>query len=1179
MPRRDPEVVRLANSLVGPMTISIRDHKVEFREARDSLRVLLAQISPAYDREVLTTKFVAKVKAPDRQAERILKIIEHAASAEADLLLFPELVAPFSHLRTIEEALRDVPRDLVASIPYEHTVVTDLLSVLCDEEIEHHGLIAATTDPRLVNFSRIFVKAGDEAQVFTQIKLTPFSGEFSLSAKDTLVCGRVLHRFVTNWGTFMFLICKDYVGEVRTEPPVPMFDFLKSLTAEGLHHIFVSAVNPEPEAFIQAARSFYYLQERSSRTYSVFLNTAELNESAIVFPLRPHAGMRSSREVEIAPLFEEKPKWGTVIRFPGRGEQLFEVTLVRLDRYAPSPTRHVFSPVHQVSVKSLSELGIETAELFFPRRERPSKAAPPHNLPAQATPFVGREEELSRIGDLLKGSACRLLTLLGPGGAGKTRLALQAAGEQLGAFPEGVFFVPLAPVRATELIVPTIADSLSFPFSGSREPTTQLLDYLREKQMLVVMDSFEHVLEGAGVVAEILETAPDVRVMATSRERLNLSAEWALEIGGLETPESPTVELPEDYSAIRLFMQSARRARPGFTLAEGEVHPLVQICQLVDGMPLAIELASSWVRMLSCREILGEIEQSLDFLATPARDVPERHRSMRAVFEHSWDLLAKEERDALMRMSIFRGGFRKQAAEEVAGASLLKLSELVDKSLLHRDPSGRYEMHELLRQYAQEKLDHAPSDRQTVRDLHCVHYAAFVHDREERLQGEQAKEALEEIGAEMENVRDGWAWAVKQRQENEMASYLQGVYRWCETRGRFAEGETMFGDAVAALTEVRKKTGKHRKLLLGKLLARQGAFASWLGDYGKGSGLLERSLAILRSLDAPKDTAFSLDQKGLIARGLGDYEEARRLCQESMEIRKRIADDTGMAASLINLGSVAHRRGQYAEAEQFYQEGLAAYRQLGRKKGIAVSLVSLGNVAEHLGDYAEARRLHEEALTIYGQVGDRRGIAACVHNLGNMACALGDYAEARTRYQESLEIKREIGQRQGLARSFQNLGLVARRLGEYAAAKRLYTESLVIAREVGDKPQIVNSLAGLGDTTCALGEPQESECFFRQALSIATEISAIPEALDALVGTAGLLASIGEEERALQLAAFALHHPVAWKETKERAEGLRRDLASQLPAEAVAAAEAAGKNAQMDRLVAEVLTPKASDAG
>jgi predicted ATPase/DNA-binding CsgD family transcriptional regulator len=385
-------------------------------------------------------------------------------------------------------------------------------------------------------------------------------------------------------------------------------------------------------------------------------------------------------------------------------------------------------------------------------------AGRPHNLPTQTVPFIGREVELAQLGALLGDPNVRLVTVLGPGGIGKTRLALEAATIQLEDFAQGAYFVSLAPLRDAQHIVPTMAQAIGYPFQGGgREPKRQLLDYLSEQQVLLVMDNFDHLLESAGLVSEILQATPGVKVLATAREPLNLQEEVRFRVGGLDFPDwealkdavdSQNRADPSDwveYSAIHLFVLSAQRILPGFAPGASDLKYIARICQLVEGMPLAILLAAVWVEILSVQEIADEIDRSLDLLEAEMHDVPARHRSIRAMFDSTWNRVTDVERDVLMRLSVFRGSFTRDAVQKVTGAGLQTLKTLVDKSLLQRDhEAGRYEMHELLRQYAETQLE-ASGRADAARDAHCEYYLVTLHQREATLDG-QRRSAVPPVG-------------------------------------------------------------------------------------------------------------------------------------------------------------------------------------------------------------------------------------------------------------------------------------------------------------------------------------------------------------------------------------------------------------------------------------------------
>ena len=377
---------------------------------------------------------------------------------------------------------------------------------------------------------------------------------------------------------------------------------------------------------------------------------------------------------------------------------------------------------------------------------------PQTNLPAETTPFIGRLDALEGIREWLESS--RLLTLTGPGGIGKTRLALKLATDMADNFNDGSFFVPLAPIQAVEHMVQGIAEVLKIPLTTDEDPKYQLLRYLRHKRLLLVMDNYEHLLAGANIVSEILQAAPAVTILATSRERLNLQSEAVFNVEGMALPDQEKPEKILKYDAIQLFLQNAVKICQSFAPSPDDLKKIADICHLVQGMPLAIELAAAWLHILSLDEIAEELDKSFDMLAGEMRDMPERHRSIRAVFEHTWFLLQQSEQKIFTILSVFRGGFTRDAAYHVAGATLPSLSALVNKSILRYQPgNGRFTMHELLRQYAQERLEMPPEASSTAYEDHAAYYAELMASSWTYLKDKRQVRTLREIEADLENIR------------------------------------------------------------------------------------------------------------------------------------------------------------------------------------------------------------------------------------------------------------------------------------------------------------------------------------------------------------------------------------------------------------------------------------------
>ncbi|HCB49019.1 MAG TPA: hypothetical protein DEP47_05740, partial [Chloroflexi bacterium] len=430
-----------------------------------------------------------------------------------------------------------------------------------------------------------------------------------------------------------------------------------------------------------------------------------------------------------------------------------------------------------------------------------------NNLPLPLTSFIGREDEIAEITGLLEEPHCRLLTLVGPGGIGKTRLALEVAqglvNPEMDAsteplFPNGVYLVALQPVALPDDIITTIASAIGFEFYQARDPKAQLYRYLAKKCLLLILDNFEHLLDAIELIEELLAKAPQVDLLVTSRSALNLVQEWLYHLEGMAYPQDGPIDAPEAFGAVQLFVERARRARHSFSLVEEGKH-VIQICQLVDGMPLGIELAAAWLRRLPCDEIAAELQRSLDILESDLHGLPDRHRSMRAVLSHSWSLLSREEREVLMKLSVFRGGFRREAAEYVASATLQNLSTLVDHSMLRLTITGRYEIHELQRQYAAEKLAERPELETAVRNRHCEYFADFMDQPPINLVGKRSKETMQALEADIDNIRLAWNWAVGQTRIRDLHRCIETMYWFSWFRAWPQDVKRAFRQAVGAL--------------------------------------------------------------------------------------------------------------------------------------------------------------------------------------------------------------------------------------------------------------------------------------------------------------------------------------------------------------------------------------------
>ncbi len=870
----------------------------------------------------------------------------------------------------------------------------------------------------------------------------------------------------------------------------------------------------------------------------------------------------------------------------------------------------------------------ETLTPFLPSTEH--RPGPTHNLPLTLGPFVGREAEISEIQECLRDSDCRLLTLVGAGGMGKTRLAVESVADWISRLREGdlegVTFVALAPVQSADTIASTIAQAAGFPLSPGREPEQQLLEALRQKRWLLILDSFEHLPEGAGFVAEILRATPQVKVLVTSRARLNLHGEHCFPVAGIQFPE----RIPEDlqqargFAAVKLFLQAAHRVRPGFEPAHVDLAAISRVCHLVEGMPLGILLAASWLGVLGPAEIAAEIEaeigQGLDFLEADWADVPKRQRSMRAVFDRSWNLLTERQKEVFQALSVFSGGFTRAAAQQVSGASLYELRALADKSLLQVSPSGRYGIHELLRQYATEKLHSLLDMAADVRDRHCAYYTAALERWEADLTGARQPVALVEMEAESGNISAAWTWAVEQAQVERLDRALEGLEHFYWQSGRYRQGTAALqaaATAAAAAAEsaadraaclrvwvraltwqsgFQRATGQkdaalqlqqqclailQDPALAGSDTRLERAILSWttgatvcMDDYAQGRQWFEESFSLFRDLDHQWGMAWALDAWGTMFMFLGAYPDAKRRSEEGLAIYRALGCQAGVAASVSRLSEIAWQQGRFEEAERLAREGVATSREAGSRTDLALALLNLGEVLEKFAKFSEAYSTLQQSLALLSNLGYRDYITQAYSFLGSIALHLGQYQEAGEHAQTGLTLARECGPRFCVGLNLHLLGCLELAQGVPATAHQLLEESAAVYREVGPKDELGLVLACLAIAARRLEDTPGARQHLCQALEISVESGAVLPLLWALPATALLLAGEGENEQAIELYALASRYPFVAK-SRWFADVVGSQVtaaAAALPAERVATLEERGRTRNLEATAAELLT-------
>lgn len=720
-----------------------------------------------------------------------------------------------------------------------------------------------------------------------------------------------------------------------------------------------------------------------------------------------------------------------------------------------------------------------------------------HNLPLPATRFIGRERELANVKALLRSS--RLLTLTGPGGTGKTRLALQAAADRLDENPDGVWVVELAGLSDPALVPAAVAAALRLREAPGRPVLETLTDHLREKRLLLVLDNCEHLLEACAQLSDlVLRQCPHVRILATSREALGIYGETAYQVPTLTLPDARRLTDPErlaEFESVRLFVDRAVQVQPDFQVTGANAASLVSICCRLDGIPLALELAAARMRSLTLEEIDQRLDHRFQLLTGGSAASLPRQQTLRSLIDWSYDLLNPQEKALLERLSVFAGGWTLPAAEAVCAGEPLEdwemldlLISLSDKSLVTVNTSSettRYRLLETVRQYAAERLQET-TEEERWRRRHLEYFTELMREGEPHLSGAAQKSWLERLDLERDNLRSALEWAAEEVPEAGLR--LAGfTWRFWDLRAHFAEGRKLL---TLLLLRSPGRTEERARALRGA-----GLLAFRQGDPTASRGYQQEGLEISTEVGDRAGIAASLNSLGNVAWIQGDYPAARELHERSLQLRQELGDRRGVAASLNNLGNLAMRQGDLAAARRYQEDSLAITREFGDLAGIGISLNNLGNIVRLAGDLAAARALHEESLKIRRDLGDRVGMASSLNNLAMTVADLGDFTTALALHRESLQLKTELGDREGMGQSLGNQAELAYDLGDITQARDLYERSLRIFQEMGDPWGIAGVLEGMAGVAGSQGGGLKAARLLGAAARLREEIgSAIPAA-------------------------------------------------------------------------------------
>ena len=697
----------------------------------------------------------------------------------------------------------------------------------------------------------------------------------------------------------------------------------------------------------------------------------------------------------------------------------------------------------------------------------------PNNLPVQPTPFVGRRTELGEIGRMLADPRRRMVTILGYGGAGKTRIALQAAAEAVEGFRHGAWFVPLEEAKGTSSMISAIADRLSLVFKGSSEELVQLREFIAEREMLLVLDNFEHLIPSGEVISRLLSGCRDLKVVVTSRAVLGIREESVYDLSGMKTPDgSGGPDELENWDSSVLFLSAARRVKPDFMPGELDSVSISNICGILQGLPLPIELAASWVRTVPCPQLEREIRKSLEILGSSAFDLPSRQRSPRAVFDYSWELLDQRGRISLAGLSVFEGGFTSQAAERVADCGLRTLRELCDSSLVRTVSAGRFTLHPLTRDYACERQSICAGGGEGLRKGHYLYYLHRILEIRPMLTDTRQPEALDEVALELPNIRKGALYAAENLEEDPLQDYVRVLSHYYQVRSRFSEAveclDGLMNSLGSGLTRKSQGPGSGIPALTAHLKERKATFLMMSGRHSEAAVFLREAVDLSSVLDLPMFTALCLAGLGNIAYMTEDLDGAEDNWSRAISIVREHGLDRYLSSLLCNLANVRKSRGDLPGARKILEEVLGISSDSEDPYLRSSILSTLGDIALLEGDTVAAEGLFEESLEMSLGIGNLRGASFCLENLAGIALE-GDPALALEKAGRSLElaqgsgaVTRQVRSRIMMARALSACGDDEAALAQLDAAEEsldgLYNRKLIlrieeIRRSVGGKGQ------------------------------------------------------------------------------------------------------------------------------
>lgn len=890
----------------------------------------------------------------------------------------------------------------------------------------------------------------------------------------------------------------------------PLFDEWVSIIREDLDHLTAEALN----------KLVQYYQKRgefslAKQTIQRILSITPWSESAHIMMMRHYAmdGQRSSFENQF---------------------HLLRKFLKEQIGVEPAPdTIAFYEEVRRHRGK---------APLFLYEASTPSK------ISGGESRFIGREMELDEITNLLVDPSCRLITLHGSGGIGKTSLAMELIRQQAGIYKDGIFFISLAGTNSNEELISALVDSLKIELMDSSNTLSRLRDYLRNKTMLLVLDNFEHLLENnksTRVLTEVIHHTLNIKILVTSRERLNLKEEWVYPLKGMSYPdriESDEIESQMKFDALALFYDRARQIQPDFKIDLQSISAVIHICQLLEGLPLGIELAASDVWSQSCQMIATKISNNLNSLNANASNISPRYRSLWANLDASWTLMENHQQEIFIRLGIFEEGISIRAAQTIGLASLDDLTRLVNQSLLQHDKQGQYKMHAVIRQYARERL-HDSGFMAETQIAFIDYFTNYLLDRQEKSKFFHQKQALDDIQAEIRNLKEAWEWILERKQTDKIDIFLEPLFQFFHIRSRYQEGMDFFQPGLDLLDQIQAAEPLAQyEIVSGRLLVMIGSLAHRLRQNDKARYSLEKAAQIFKEHSLENDLAICHSALEDVYLRANEFVAAEYIALKNLEYFHAHPDITGEMRALNTMGLINLRQGKLNLARKYLHESVELGRKLEITRQLIVPLNYLGDIACNEGKYSKAVKLFQEGLKIATELEDFYQMAIVINNLASVYHVELDYRKASEMYSRSLGICRQIGDLDGEAIALANLGEVALALGDYTGAISLSNQALMISREIGEEWSISICLNNLADAYCKDNQFENAVEHIKEAILIAWKNEAT-RFLARFAVTAGRCYQLqGMSELANELFEAALAHSSIEYDIREKAIGYCKEM-------------------------------------